>query len=141
MLVPATNATLADMLPARTVTRLLQPRAAQLGCAPLRLTAAPQRQLSHARTAVRVGAAEVSMPSSTASDAASVYTVPPRDASPTTPTMPAAAEKVERTRFSVDKPAEADAQRFTLHPSVAYWRDFTTRWTWNDMGACLALLI
>jgi len=34
----------------------------------------------------------------------------------------------------VPRPADADAARFALDPSVAYWANFTTRWSWSALG-------
>jgi hypothetical protein len=39
------------------------------------------------------------------------------------------------TRFTVDSAAAADAARFTLHDSVAFWRDFGTRFNTRSLEA------
>lgn len=102
--------------------RLLQPRVVQL-CNPRR------RVASVARRAASV-------------DADPSMTLPPMDQEtrpdPSSAAPAAAAQQpVEpKTRFSVDKPADSDAMHFKLDPSVAFWKDFATRWSWNALGTC-----
>jgi len=55
-------------------------------------------------------------------------------APPPPPPPSSATGHAEFTRFSVPRPADADAARFALDPSVAYWANFTTRWSWSALG-------